>query len=308
MFLFLGHASFSPLYQQTINAYASSVTTATAANKLRQAKVYLSFALSYHIDYLRPSVLAVAMFIQFLANSYKAPATIRNYISGARSWVNFHGGSDAAFASHEAHSVLKYNVNKSNHKPVQAFPLEVSHVTTICKFIELNSAVPLAVKPALLLGYICFLRSSNLLCNSDWGGPHSLLVSDIITYHSNLIVCIRSSKTIKNGKNVFLTVYPVADKTLCPVYAWHQYVAAVNPTTTGPAFMLDDTSPLTSRTLTKLMRLALSTAGFRETHRVTMHSFRRGAAQAALRAGASRQALKAHGTWTTDASLDTYLR
>lgn len=119
------------LYQQTLYSYDHALAPGTAVNKTRQAKVYLAFAVSYQVNYLRPSVIAAAMYTQFLANSYKAPATIKNYLSGARSWIVNHGGIDSAFASYEAHAVLKHNMNKSNHQPVQAFPLKLLHIRHI---------------------------------------------------------------------------------------------------------------------------------------------------------------------------------
>lgn len=250
------------------------------------------------------------MYVQFLANTYAAPNTVKNYISGARHWINFHCGNDSAFASLEAQAVLKYNISKSTHVPSQALPLQPIDIVNICAFIDANPAVPLACKPAILIGYFCFLRASNLLSVSltQWGGPHTLSVSDIISTHSGLLVCIRSTKTLKNQKPVMLTVYPVPHNSCCPVRAWHQYLTRVNPSLHSPAFMIDSVTPLTPRPLVDIMRLALKTAGHKNSDRISMHSLRRGAAQAAKRGGASHAALKAHGTWATDAALNTYLK
>lgn len=72
--------------------------------------------------------------------------------------------------------------------------------------------------------------------------------------------------------------------------------------------MIDSVTPLTPKVLVGVMRLALEAAGYKDSHKVTMHSLRRGAAQAADAGGASRQALKDHGTWVTDAGLNSYLK
>lgn len=122
-----------------------------------------------------------------------------------------------------------------------------------------------------------------------------------------LTVCIRSSKTRNNLRPVFLHVYPVSQIQFCPVHAWCVYFDTVKPAPHGPAFMLDSFTPLTPRYMVAIMRLALEAAGYKDSHKVSMHSLRRGAAQAAHQRGASRQALKDHGTWTTDAGLNTYL-
>lgn len=251
------------------------------------------------------------MFVQFLANTYKAPNTIKNYLSGARHWVNYHGGNDISFSTPEVRAVLNYNINNSNHVPSQAPPLEPSHIASICRFIDsMNTCIPLAIKPAILIGYLCFLRASNLLSlsTSQWAGPHTISASDVIRSAQGLIICIRSSKTRKNCKPVYLNVFPVPHTDLCPVNAWNVYLNTVKPAPHGPAFMLDPVTPLTPRVLVAIIRLALQSAGYKDSHKISMHSLRRGAAQAAQTGGASRQALKDHGTWVTDAALNTYLK
>lgn len=250
------------------------------------------------------------MFIQFLANTYAAPSTLKNYVSGARHWIRSHCGNDLAFASHEAHDVLKYNITKSTHVPAQAYPLTPADILNVCCYFDANIAIPLACKPAVLIGYLCFLRASNLLSvsASHWGGPHTLLVSDVLVTPAGLVVSIRSSKTLKNNKPVLIHVYPVIDSICCPVRSWCNYVNNVKPSPAGPAFMIDSYTPLTPKPLVNLMRLALTAAGHKDSDRVSMHSLRRGAAQAAKRGGASNESLKAHGTWATDAALNTYLK
>lgn len=75
----------------------------------------------------------------------------------------------------------------------------------------------------------------------------------------------------------------------------------------GPAFMINSITPLTARPLVNFIRLALQAAGEPLFNRISLHSKRRGAAQAAEKAGADRDALKAHGTWATDTALNAYL-
>lgn len=207
--------------------------------------------------------------------------------------------------------ILLSRPQRSVHVPVQAPPLEPAHISDICQFIDsMHMYLPLAFKPAVLIGYLCFLRASNLLSvsTSEWGGPHTISCSDIMQADHGLIVCIRSSKTRKNCKPVYLNVFPVSQIYICPVCAWNVYVRTVKPTPHGPAFMLDAVTPLTPKVLVAVMRLGLEASGHKDSHKVSMHSLCRGAAQAAQSGGASRQALKDHGTGVTDAALNTYLK
>lgn len=249
------------------------------------------------------------MYIQYLANTYKAMSTVKNYVSGARHWINHHKGDDSSFTSFYVSSVIKYNVSKSTHVPAQAPPLTVNHIRFICKFFDVYKNIPPVFKAALLLGYACFLRSSNLLSSTvtEWGGPHTLKVADVIHVPHGLIVSIRSSKTIRNGRPAVLTVFPVPNQQYCPVLAWCNYVRLSRPALNGPAFMINAVTPLTPRPLVSLIRLALQAAGEPMFNTFSLHSLRRGAAQAAQQAGANRQSLKSHGTWATDTALNAYL-
>lgn len=250
------------------------------------------------------------MFVQFLANSYKAPATVKNYISGTRHWIRHHAGSDRAFSSPEVIDVLKSVISKSTHVPNQAPPLTPSHVRSICSFFDNAVFIPLVFKPALLIAYACFLRSSNLLSptSSDWGGPHTLHVSDVMPHPLGLQIYIRSTKTHQSGHPVMLLVHSGLDPLVCPVKAWYDYVNSVKPYPRGPAFVLSHSSPLTPKTFVEFIRLALKASGVRDYQSYSIHSIRRGAAQAADNAGAPKQDIKTQGTWASDAGLNSYVK
>lgn len=292
-----------------MHAYHNSVAPGTVANRNRQARVYLTFCILYNVPCLCPPVLAASMYVQFLANTYPAPNTIKNYISGARFWIRSHKGDDSAFASPKAASVLVYNVKNSTHVQTQPYPITISDLTVICQFIDSTPYIPLAVKPAILIGYFAFLRVSNLLAPSPtvWSGPHNLFASDVVTVPDGLIICLRSTKTLHRRNPVLIRIFSVPNSTCCPLLAWSTYLDHVKPSIKGPAFMLDQTTPLTSPIIVNIMRLALESAGNKNFHRVSMHSLRRGGAQAADKNGATHQAIKRHGTWSSDSCLKTYL-
>lgn len=249
------------------------------------------------------------MYTQYLANSYKAPNTVKNYLSGTRLWIRHHKGSDLSFSAPQVAAVLKSNLNVSTHVRNQAPPLTTQHVKIICRFLDSLASPPLAVKPALLIGYTCFLRSSNLLSPSitQWLGPHTLLRSDINFSTSGLTVKIRSSKTLQHSLPTFLAVASVPNLSTCPVRAWHLYISALNPSPQGPAFMLDALTPLTPKPFLDIIRLALARSSVKNYPSFSLHSLRRGAAQAADAAGASKEDLKVHGTWASDAGLRSYV-
>lgn len=312
MFLFLV-AIPSPLQLQTIQAYNDSVAPGTAANRLRQARFYVTSCVIYSVDYLNPSRLDLAMYVKYLANTHRAPSSVKNYISGARHWVNFHKGCDTSFTSQEVAAVLKSVVDNSIHVPSQAYPLSPADIRLICNYIDFHHDIPPAFKPALLIGYICFLRSSNILAPSvaSWGGPHTLLVSDISTSVDLPTPClhitVRSTKTRKVSNPYVLNVFAAPDPCVCPVRAWTAYILSVNPWPLGPAFLIDNSTPLTPYPFVSFIRTALKASGFKNYDKVSIHSLRRGAVQAAQRAGVPVSDIKVQGAWASDSGLRPYL-
>lgn len=292
-------------FVQTIATYNSSVTLGTAANRHRQATIYLKFCIAYNVQYLNPTILDISMFVRFLANSFNSPSTTKNYIAGAKTWVQNHMGSLHAFMSPQVHDMILSITKASDHIPAPAHLITPADLGLICAFIDCRCWIPPACKAALLIGYATFLRSSNILSPSlsSWGGPHTLKFCDVVPKKSGLAIIIRSSKTLYNSRPVVLEVHSVNDLPLCPVRAWWNYVSNVKPCSTGPAFVLNSTTPLTPRPLVKIMRAALSLAHRPYANSVSMHSLRRGASQALAAAGASDSDLLQHGTWKSKSVL-----
>lgn len=196
----------------------------------------------------------------------------------------------------------------SQHVPLPAYPLSASHVKLVCDYIDSHPDIPLAVKPCILIGYTCFLRSCNLLAPSTqiWKGAHTLLASDIVLNDTGLLVYLRSSKTFNVKDSKVMQVYRVDNQKYCPVAAWSRYTSLILPCPIGPAFMVDDYTPLISRNVVDVLNQALKQILPRNA-KVTMHSLRRGGTQTASKEGASNEHLMKHGTWKSAKGLKFYL-
>lgn len=279
-------------------------------NRSRQAKVYLKFSAAYNVNYLQPSVLHSAMFVKFLGNSFTSPSSIKNYIAGAKTWISQHGGDPSSLISPVTIGVFKSILKSSSHVPSPAPPLTPHLLQIICEFCDSHPSVPKAFKPALLIGFTCMLQASNLLSPnlSAWGGSHTLLARDVLQFNHGLYILIRSSKTLSGPRPTVLEVRAVPSSSLCPLRAWQQYYDNVRPPLTGPAFLLQNGSPLTALPLVKLVRLALNRAGVPNSSQFSMHTLRRGAAQAADRMGAPIQDIMSQGTWASPNSAAHYLK
>lgn len=290
--------------------YDKALAPGTLKNRQNQAAVYLKFMMAYGFDHLHPTITQLSMYSQFLANSYSSPATTRNYLSGARSWLLLHGGSVQPFASPELAMMSKSITDHSTHVPDPAAPLTPQDIKLICSFIDQNPGLPPAIKPAILLAYACFLRVSNVLSPSttSWGGRHTLMAKDVISDGDSIYVLVRSTKTRRSGQPHVIPVYRNLNPTLCPVLAWRRYCDILHPCPLGPAFMADPSTPLTPAHVVPLIRKALKDVGSPKATKVSFHSLRRGAAQAAAAAGASTQDIMYHGTWRSKTGVSHYIQ
>lgn len=292
-----------------LTSYDDSLAAGTAANRLTQAKTYLTFAVLYTFDPLRPSGIQACMYVQYLKNSFASPTSVKNYLSGARSWIAEHGGDLASFASFEYQRLTTSLTKRSQHVPSRAAPLTWYHIKIIVDFLDATPGIPLGVKPCILIGYHTFLRSSNLLSTSStvWGGPHTLSVQDLTLLDPGLEISVRTTKTKSDSVPVKSLIPWAQDPRYCPASAWFRYISIVRPWALGPAFVKDDHLPLTARHLVGFMRLALKNCTDIIPAKVSMHSLRRGAAQAAAHEGVPLHLIKEKGMWRSDTGIAPYL-
>lgn len=248
------------------------------------------------------------MYVQFLKNSFASQVSVKNYVSGAHTWIQLHKGSTCSFDSLEVKQMLAALDATSVHVPVPAHPLTSVDVKLICDYIDSHPEIPLAIKPCILIGYTCFLRACNLLSPSTvkWLGPHTTLASDILFDGDRLLVLLRSSKTFNAKTPKVITVEKVTTPNYCPVRAWLNYKAYVNPCPIGPAFMVNDYTPLISRNVVDVLTRVLK-PNLPPNAKLSMHSLRRGGTQMATNEGASKEHLQVHWTWKSPNGLKYYL-
>lgn len=309
MLLFLSERAF-PLYHQMVASYSDSISKGTATNRLTQARSYVDFAVRYAFDPLAPSGTELCLYLQFLKDSHQAPTTIKNYLSGAKTWMAEHGGLIRAFSSFEYLQMYSGISKRSQHTPKRASPLTWEHIKIIMEFLQVCPSAPAAAQPCILLGYHTFLRASNLLSPTmtSWGGPHTIMAQDISLSDKGLDVVIKSTKT-KNSSSPLITTIPwQQDPLLCPASSWLKYVQMIKPWILGPAFTTDDHRPLTARHLVGIMRLALKNCRDINPSSVSLHSLRRGAAHNAVQIGMPLEEIKERGMWRSNSGLSPYLK
>ena len=122
-----------------------------------------------------------------------------------------------------------------------------------------------------------------------------------------LLVVFNWSKTIQCGeRSLAIPVISIPGSPLCPVAAFSRMCKLVPASCTGPAFLIPKNGKLETLTYTSyvghLRRLSVL-AGY-NADQFSGHSFRRGGASAAFKAGVPAELIRLHGDW----HLEAYLR
>lgn len=290
-----------------ILTYSRALTPGTYLNRQKQAHCFITFTVLYNVPYLNPSPIDVCMYSQFLANKFDSIASVKNYMSGARTWVLEHGGNVSAFGGYEHSMMIKAISKDSDHVVKRAFPLLADHIFKIVCYLDCARNVPLCIKPCILIGFSCYLRSSNLVapCLSVLGGPHTLFTKNIVDCGSNLKILIMSTKTKRVPYSVSIPMGEIPQ--ICPVRAWRSYRNAVNPPQNGPAFVLNKVTPLNAPLVVNFMRDALRDNSDLDVQSISMHSLRRGAVQQAAKVGSPIPDIMSRGGWASRSGIRPYL-
>lgn len=132
-----------------IRTYASALAHGTYLNRQKQAHCYITFAVLYNVPYLFPSPVHICMYSQYLANKMHSLSSIKNYISGARTWVLEHGGNPTVFSGYENSMMVRAITKASGHVVKRATPLTLDHILKIVAYLDKARNAPLAVKPCI---------------------------------------------------------------------------------------------------------------------------------------------------------------
>ena len=106
---------------QVQHTYNHAFAPGTTANLHRQA--YLLFMSENSFEYKFPTLSAILMYVQYLANLHKNIRSVKNYASGAKSYVRHVAGDCSPFDSYVLINLIKGIARLSSHIPSRPLTL-----------------------------------------------------------------------------------------------------------------------------------------------------------------------------------------
>ena len=275
-------------------------------NKYIHLKNYLNFMLDNGRDPICPVVYDVMSYVLYLQNLLKTPGAVFSYLSGAKTWVQSVGGDVSSFQSYQVWVMKKGVISNSSHVVSQALAITPQLLMRIVDKLRSLGEYTVPVVTALLISYFTLLRQSNLFVASGVGGnnTHVLSRDDFLCSKSSLQLSVNSTKTCNANVHSFKIILLSVNSTYCPVKNWLLYLNFIRrrglDNLNRVAFVNIKGLPLSIEVMTRILRKTIRDLNIDDVDKFTLHSLRRGAAQACVEAGLDIQKLRVLGTWKSD--------
>lgn len=291
----LTEAELSQRHQQFIAAATSENTRRAYRSAIRHFQTWggelpctsetiLRYLLSY-ADQLNPSTLALRL-------------------TALSQWHLFQGFADP---THDAQLRKTWRgIVRLQGKPKKkAKALTLEDIEKMAySFVEKQDLLSLRNKALVQIAFFGAFRRSELV---------AIRVEDIEWEQNGIVVTLPRSKTDQDGQGITKAIPYGAEKSLiCPVSALKQWLTASH-ITQGTVFRsisrwgTVSNKGLYESSVNNILVKCAQQAGLSHAHQLSSHSFRRGLATSAYRAGAKFQDIKRQGGWRHDGTVHGYI-
>ena len=249
-------------------------------------------------------------YIEYLTSFLSSPQTIRNYVSGVRTWHLRIAGHSAALDSPQVKDMFRAIDRTLRHVPDRKLPITQDILATLVHSTPVLGTLAPAMKVALLFGYYGFLRQSNIAPRAPhlFSPRQDTCRGDVLFAPPGLVLVLRWTKTLQRGDRAHMVPLPARPgHPLCPRAAYQQllqHTPTISPNHPLLQVPAAASAPLarrcvTSSQLTAALKILLRSAGLPRSS-YTLHSLRAGGATDAHRAGAQPLDIQRHGAWASD--------
>jgi integrase len=292
---------------------AQAFRPGTLKNQRTQLRAYYKFCCVYHFNDLNPTPHQLCLYIEFLAQKFRSPQSVRNYLSAVGTLHKQCNLPFTAIQSYSVHLMLRALDHTLRLPTQQKAPLPVSLLYKLCIACAPLGQWGLVLRCAMLFCFFGFLRQSNVAPPSvaQWDASRHTRRADIFTAHQGLTVRLRWTKTHQSNQPPVMVPLPqIPGSPLCPVRAYQAMVQAIPVCdSTAPLLVINNRQgirvPVTTHMLHKKFCHICNLVGVTP-HVYSLHSLRRGGATLAFNSGVPVDRIKAHGTWASN-TVWTYL-
>ena len=288
----------------------------TKYSKKLQIKIsnLLQILLFLYFDTLPSHRVAINKFARYLANGVTSYGTVTGYISTIKKIHELGGFPYPRNMPRLQHERAALKIELA-HLIKKAPPITPQMLMKIYQHVNLKDEVDIVAFAALVIGFVLFLRKSNLVPDTLGGfrEKEQLTGDDVLCDDGHVMVDIKWSKTMQaRDKELRLLLIPAKNKVVCAVF-WSTHLVRRDPGRPGntPLFACKVNGrlmPLTYDVLASKLKTWVSLTGAcGDTY--TLHGLRRGSCNQAMTMGICGEDLKlmgggaVWGIWSTSISL-----
>ena len=293
---------------QVAHTKGQSFKNSTKKNLLTQLSAYQKFCDKYQLPYFPADNKHICRFGQHLAQTFKSPDSVGNYLSAVRTFMALMGFPIPNPQEKRMQMFIQGLKRYMDHEVKQAAPITPELLLKISRVVDYTSQTDMVAWVATLIGFTMFLRKSNLVpdamddFNPDMQfrrqdlnvtGPFSVMMAEI-TWAKNLQF---------KQKILRLPILPVDIKAICPVLWVHYMMQKVPALPHDPAFTVwvgNEKQALSANQLVARLRKWLKLVKEKE-EEYSLHSLRRGGATFAHQCNIEAEMIKRLGNWASDA-------
>ena len=286
----------------------------TLANQDTQIRTYLRFCVQYDLQHLEPSPQTLALYIEHLAQRFKSPRSVKNYLSAVTLLHKHLGIPCLAAQSFQVTLMCRAIFSTMRHQPQPKSPVSIPVLLQLCQVCTTWGLWGVILKCAILFAFFGFFRQSNLAPkhSSQFHPSRNTTRGDVHLSQSGLSVSLKWTKTLQSSVvPVRIPLPAIPGSPLCPLQAYQLMVSRVpTPSPTAPLLLMPSKtgklSIVSLRQLSHAFNQLVSQLRPLPTN-LSLHSLRRGGATLAYQAGVPLEVIKAHGTWASD-SVWSYIQ
>ena len=277
----------------------------TYSNLHTQFRTYFAFCVYFRRKPLPASSETICAYVQFLSRAIKPPS-VRNYLSGVKTLHTLLGHNFDFSEDFHLQLVLRGISRLNPHVPRRAPPVTPHILTKVYQHMDRDSSLHRAVWACCLVLFYTMSRLGSVLpASSKLHDTRGFLTRDRINFcREGLLVTFLHTKTIQFGRRRLHIPLLTLNSNLCPVQAFARFLSILPTCDHIPAFVFAEDGEikwLTKDIFVRAFRSMASIAGIHNPSLFTGHSFRRGGATWAFRAGVPGELIQICGDWASEA-------